>query len=63
VNAGLSILPHGNVAAEVKSGDLAFARFRDPAPWVRQLGVVLRRGRAASPAERSFLALLPSSRK
>ena len=62
VNAGLSILPRDNIEAEVKSGDLAFARFRDRSLWLRKLGIIRRRGRAPSPAERMFLSLLPSER-
>ena len=62
VNAGISILPRDNIAAEVEAGDLAFARFHDPSLWVRQIGVLQRRGRAPSPAERMFLSLLPSAK-
>jgi DNA-binding transcriptional LysR family regulator len=61
VNAGLSILPRGNVADEVEAGGLSVARFSDPARWTRRLGVIRRRGRVPSPAERMFLKLLPSA--
>ena len=63
VNAGVSILPRGTVASEVEAGDLAFASFRDPGAWVRQLGILRRRGRVPSPAERMFLSLLPSAKR
>ncbi len=62
VNAGLSILPRGNVAAEVKAGDLALARFCNPTEWSRPLGILRRRGRMPSPAARMFLSLLPKQK-
>ncbi len=62
VNAGLSILPRDNIENEVKAGALCYVRFRDPARWYRPLGVLRRRGRAAGPAERMFLSLLPSQK-
>jgi len=63
VNAGLSILPRDTISAEVKAGDLAFVRFKEADQWVRTLGILRRRGRAPSPAERAFLSLLPSPAK
>ncbi|MFW6133807.1 MAG: LysR family transcriptional regulator [Planctomycetota bacterium] len=58
VNAGLSILPEGNVLREERFGLLRYAKFRDGALWVRCLSVVRARGRMPSPAEQKFLALL-----
>ncbi len=58
INAGVSILPRENLVREVRHGELAFARFREPGKWVRPLGVLRRRGKAPSPAERMFLSIL-----
>ena len=56
--AGVGILPAGNVEREVQYGDLRVARFRDSKPWFRPIGVLRHRGKVPSPAERKFLGLL-----
>jgi DNA-binding transcriptional LysR family regulator len=58
INAGISVLPRDNIQREVEHGDLAYARFRDGGKWVRTLGILRRRGKAPSPAERMFLSIL-----
>lgn len=58
VGAGVSILPRENVETEAARGDLARVRFRDPAYWTRPIGVLRRRGRQASPAEKMFVDIL-----
>jgi DNA-binding transcriptional LysR family regulator len=58
INAGVSILPRDNVQREVDYGDLAYAAFSDGDKWVRPLGILRRRGKAPSPAERMFLSIL-----
>jgi DNA-binding transcriptional LysR family regulator len=58
INAGLSILPEGNVEREARHGELATVGFRNPDAWQRPLGILRRRGKAHSPAERQFLSLL-----
>lgn len=60
VESGISILPRENVDREASHGELAFARFRDSDRWTRPVGIIRRRGRAPSPAERMFLAILRS---
>lgn len=60
VGAGLSILPAGTVAREVAAGHLCSARFTDPPKWVRKIGIIRRRGKAHSRAERMFLGVLRS---
>ncbi len=60
VESGISILPHENVDREVSYGELACVRFRDAAKWTRPVGIIRRRGKAPSPAERMFLAILRS---
>ena len=60
VGSGISILPRGNVEREVAHGDLAYCRFTRPDKYLRPVGIVRRRGKAPSPAERMFLALLRS---
>ena len=60
VNAGLSILPRNNVEREVAAGSLACVPFRDPKEWVREIGILRRRGKAPSRPERDFLSLLRS---
>ena len=58
INSGVSILPLDNIEREVAGGFLAYARFRNPARWQRQIAILRRRGKGFSPAEREFLALL-----
>lgn len=56
--AGVSILPKDNVEAEIARGDLAWAKFKDAEYWTRPIGVLRRRGRSPSPAEKMFLDIL-----
>jgi DNA-binding transcriptional LysR family regulator len=58
VGAGVSILPRQDVSLEASRGDLAFARFKDPQCWKRPIGVLRRRGRQPSLAEKMFLGIL-----
>ncbi len=58
VDSGIGILPLDNVKREVEYGDLAYTRFRRPEKWIRPVAIIRRRGKAPSPAERIFLALL-----
>jgi len=60
VGAGLSILPRHNAQREADSGHLAIVPFRDPSRWVRQVGIIRRRGRAHTEAEMMFLRVLRS---
>jgi DNA-binding transcriptional LysR family regulator len=62
INAGLSILPREDIHNEVDAGLLCCARFRDRGRWQRPLGVVRRRGKTPSPAERMFVELLAPKR-
>ncbi|MGA2265588.1 MAG: LysR family transcriptional regulator [Phycisphaerae bacterium] len=58
IDAGLSILPRDNVQREVSHGDLAAVPFGDSGKWLRPLGILRHRGKAANPAERIFLSIL-----
>jgi DNA-binding transcriptional LysR family regulator len=58
IDAGVSILPRDNVEREVARGDLAAVAFADAHRWIRPLGILRRRGKAAGPAERMFLSIL-----
>lgn len=58
VEAGISILPYENIQKEVSYGDLVCAKFADPTAWKRPVGILRRRGKAPSPAERTFLNIL-----
>lgn len=60
VDLGLSILPESNVEREVASGHLCSVLFSDPTQWVRKIGIIRRRGKAHSRAERMFLSVLRS---
>ena len=53
-------MPRDNIEREARYGDLAFVPFARPERWMRTLGILRRRGRAPSPAEKMFLALLHS---
>lgn len=57
VNAGLSILPAGNVQREAERGDLHVADL-DGEGWFRPVAVIRRRGKSPSAAERQLLAIL-----
>jgi len=63
IGAGISILPLENVEREACHGDLAYVRFSKPDKWVRSLGILRRRGKAPTPAEKAFLAMLHSRLK
>jgi len=58
IGAGVSILPRTVVQREVDAGSLRYARFRDARTWVRPLGILRPRGKAPTPAESKFLAIL-----
>ncbi len=58
IDAGVSILPLDNMEREVARRDLAAVAFADASRWVRPLGILRRRGKAAGPAERMFLSIL-----
>lgn len=58
VGSGISILPKDNILHDAQRGDLGYAGFSGPRRWMRPLGIVRRRGKAPTPAERMFLALL-----
>ncbi|RPI60208.1 MAG: LysR family transcriptional regulator, partial [Planctomycetaceae bacterium] len=58
VGSGIGILPLENVKAEVEYGGLSYIRFRNPETWKRPVAIIRRRGKAPSPAERMFLAIL-----
>ena len=59
VGAGVSILPRDNVEKEAAYKDLAYTRFTDGSGQIsRPVGIVRRRGKAPTPAERMFLGLL-----
>lgn len=58
IGTGVSILPLATLEAETRRGDLAYARIKRGSRWVRPLGILRRRGKAASPAESMFLAML-----
>ena len=60
IGAGVTILPLSVVQHELAAGSLAFAHFRNRRAWLRPLGIVRPRGRAPSPAESMFLAMLRS---
>jgi DNA-binding transcriptional LysR family regulator len=57
VGSGVSILPEATVVNEVKSGSLLKVDLAG-GPFVRELGIVHRRGRAFSAPARAFVALL-----
>ena len=60
IDVGVSILPRDNVEREAQYHDLIVVPFTKPERWVRSLGILRRRGRAPSPAEKIFLTLLRS---
>jgi DNA-binding transcriptional LysR family regulator len=57
VGSGVSILPEATVVNEVKSGLLATVALAG-GPFVRELGIVHRRGRVLTAAAREFIRLL-----
>ncbi len=58
VGSGIGILPRANVEHERQHDDLAYVRFKNSARWSRPLGILRRRGRQPSPAEKMFLEIL-----
>jgi len=60
VDAGVGILPVETVEREAQRGELCYARFRDGKKWSRPVAILRRRGKASSPAEKMFLAILKS---
>jgi len=58
IGAGVSVLPRNVIEHEVAAGSLTFAEFRNQRKWVRPLGILRTRGRASTPAEAKFLAML-----
>ncbi len=58
VGSGVGILPKANIHDEAARGDLACIPFKNPAQWQRPVGVLRRRGKNPSPAERMFLSIL-----
>jgi len=63
VDTGIGILPRDNVEREAAQGSLCCARLKDSGKWIRPVGILRRRGKAPSPAERMFLGILRSRRK
>ena len=57
IENGISIIPSRTVRQEIESGALAAVEIDSPQIW-RPLGILLKRGRARSPAVREFVALL-----
>jgi LysR family transcriptional regulator, transcriptional activator of the cysJI operon len=62
IGAGVTILPVTVIEREVATGSLCFARFRDPAKWLRPLGILRPRGKTPTPAESMFLGMLQRER-
>lgn len=58
VRDAVSILPRKNVEEEVARGDLAVATIEDSQDWTRPVGILRRKGRQPSPAEKMFLEIL-----
>lgn len=58
INSGVTILPRGNVEREVARGDLSCSAFSGKQKWLRDVGVIRRRGKMPSQPERLFLGLL-----
>jgi DNA-binding transcriptional LysR family regulator len=61
VGSGVSILPKANIHDEAARGDLACIPFKNPTRWRRPVGVLRRRGKKPTPAERKFLSILSLS--
>ena len=62
VGTGLSILPATTVTREAKSHTLATADFAE-GPFVREVGIIHRRGRVLSAAAQAFVRLLVGGRQ
>ena len=61
IEHGISIVPQTSVADETRNGGLAAVELESPDMW-RPLGVVYRRHRSISPAQKQFVALLKEPR-
>ncbi len=61
IENGISIVPQTSVADETRNGSLVAIELEGPDMW-RPLGVVYRRHRAISPAQKQFIALLKEPR-
>ena len=58
VDAGVSILPAETVRGEVEDGYLKAVPLADGGRWVRQLGIIRRKGQTPSQAQQQFLEVL-----
>ena len=61
IEHGISIVPQTSVADETRNGGLVAIELESPDMW-RPLGVIYRRNRAISPAQKQFVALLKEPR-
>jgi DNA-binding transcriptional LysR family regulator len=61
IEHGISIVPQTSVADETRNGGLVAIELESPDMW-RPLGVVYRRHRSISPAQKQFVALLKEPR-
>ena len=57
IENGISIVPQTTVQAEVRSGSLVAVEITDPEMW-RPLGILLKRNRSRSPAQRELIGML-----
>jgi len=57
IENGISIVPQTTVAGEVRSGSLVAVEIIDPEMW-RPLGILLKRNRSRSPAQRELIGML-----
>ncbi len=57
IENGISIVPENTVNQEVSNGALAAVEISQPEMW-RPLGIVFKRNRARSPAQKEFIAML-----
>jgi len=61
IESGVSIVPRNTVRQEVASGALVSLEIREP-KMARPLGIISRRGRVRSPAQKAFVATLMGAR-
>lgn len=57
IESGISIVPENTIIQELENGALAAAEIREPEMW-RPLGILLKRNRARSPAQKELIAFL-----
>lgn len=57
IENGISIVPENTIVQELENGTLAAAEIREPEMW-RPLGILLKRNRVRSSAQKEFVALL-----